>query len=55
MRENIHGLEDEIDEPQLTEDEIQEAMEDLAADVADQGGKWTVNQRQRYNELQHGA
>ncbi len=46
-----HLLEDEYDEPELTEDEIQEALENLAADVADQGGRWTATQRQQYNEL----
>ena len=52
MRENIHGLEDEIDESELTDDELLEAaMENLAAEVADQDGRWTATQRQRYNEL----
>ena len=33
---------------------LEEALEDIAAEVADQDGKWTVSQRQRYNHLKHG-
>ena len=53
MRENIHGP-DEADERELTDEERLEAMEDLAAEVTDQGGRFTATQRQQYNELKYG-
>ena len=53
ITENIYDPACEL-EPELTEHAIIETMEQIAADVADQGGQWTANQRIRYQQLKYG-